>query len=168
MAADLTDGVVFLRPLHLGDAVDHLAGEDEEMAKWLSGGRSTLATVQGYITSCEEQWRTAGPRGAFGVFDCSTNRLIGSIEANLAYLSVPGEVNVSYGVFPGWRGKGVAQRALDLMSSYLRSSTELRLMVVRIAYENAASLRVVEKAGFRFLGVFDEPAGRMARYARDV
>jgi len=60
MAADLTDGVIFLRPLHLGDAVDHLAGEDEEMAKWLSGGRSTLAGVQSYITSSEEHRRLAG------------------------------------------------------------------------------------------------------------
>ena len=168
LVADLTDGVIFLRPLHLGDAADHLAGEDEEIARWLSGGRSTLAGVQGYITSCEEHWRTNGPRRAFGVFDCSSNRLIGSIEANLAYRSVPGQVNVSYGVFAGWRGKGVAQRALDLMSSYLRTSTEVRQVVVRIACENAASLRVVEKAGFQFLGVFDEPAGRMARYARGL
>jgi hypothetical protein len=65
MVADLTDGVIFLRPLHLADAVDHLAGEDEEMAKWLSGGHSTLATVQGYITSCEEHWRNNGSRRAF-------------------------------------------------------------------------------------------------------
>jgi RimJ/RimL family protein N-acetyltransferase len=168
MSADLADGVIFLRPLRLEDASDHLAGEDEEMAKWLSGGRSTLATVQHYISSCEEHWRTNGPRHAFGVFDCATQRLIGSIEANLAYRFAPGEVNVSYGVFPGWRGKGVAQRALNLMGLHLRCSTELREMVVRIVCENTASLRVVEKAGFRFLGIFDEPEGRMARYARDL
>jgi hypothetical protein len=42
----LTDGVVFLRPLTAEDAAEHLAGEDEEMAKWLSGGRSTLENVQ--------------------------------------------------------------------------------------------------------------------------
>ena len=169
MVANLTDGVIFLRPLHLGDAVDHLAGDDEEMAKWLGGGRSTLATVEGYITSCAEHWRTNGPRRAFGIFDCPTNRLIGSIEANLAYRLepvAPGQVNVSYGVFPGWRGRGIAGRALDLMSLYLRSFTDLHQMVVRVACENTASLRVVEKAGFQFLGIFDEPEGRMARYAR--
>jgi len=146
--ADLTDGVIFLRPLHLEDAVDHLAGEDEEMAKWLSGGRSTLATVQGYIRSCEEHWQTNGPRRAFGVFDSSSNRLIGSVEANLAYRSMPGQGNVSSGVFPDRRGKGVAQRALDTMSSYLKGATELRHLVVRIACENAASLKVVEKGHF--------------------
>jgi RimJ/RimL family protein N-acetyltransferase len=168
MVADLTDGVVFLRPLHPEDALDHLAGEDDEMAKWLSGGRSTLETVRGYIASCEEQWRTNGPRRAFGVFDCATNRLIGSIEANFAYRLAPGQVNVSYGVFSDWRGRGIAQRALDLMSSYLRSSTELRQMVVRVACENTASLKVARKAGFQFLGVFEETQGAMARYARDL
>jgi RimJ/RimL family protein N-acetyltransferase len=168
IVADLTDGVIFLRPLHPEDAVDHLAGEDDEMAKWLSGGRSTLASVQGYIAFCEEQWRTNGPRRAFGVFDSATNRLIGSIEANLAYRLAPGQVNVSYGIFLGWRGKGVAQRALDLMSSYLRSCTELRQMVVRIACENAASLKMAQKAGFQLLGIFEEPDGPVARYARDL
>ena len=94
MVADLTDGVIFLRPLHPEDAADHLAGEDDQMAKWLNGGRSTLETVRGYIASCEEQWRTNGPRRAFGVFDCATNRLIGSVEANLAYPLAPGQANV--------------------------------------------------------------------------
>ncbi len=168
MAADLTDGVIFLRPLNPEDALDHLAGEDDQMARWLSGGRSTLETVRGYIASCEEEWRTNGPRRAFGIFDCATNQLIGSIEANLAYRLEPGQVNVSYGVFSDWRGRGIAQRALDLMSSYLRSSTELRQMVVRIACENTASVKVAQKAGFQFLGVFEEPKGPMARYARDL
>lgn len=163
MAADLTDGVIFLRPMRSEDAADHLAGEDEELATWLNGGRSTLEAVQAFIRSCEEQWRTNGARRAFGVFDCSTHQLIGSIEANLAYRRVPGQVNVSYGVFPGWRRKGVAQRALNL-----KSSTELREMIVRIASENTASVRVAEKAGFRLLGIFDEPDGPMARYARDL
>src|SRR5450755_4762594 len=86
MATELTDGVVSLRPPRPEDAADHLAGEDDEIAKWLSGGRSTMATVQSYIRSCEENWRGDGPRRAFGIFDCATNRLIGSIEANFAFL----------------------------------------------------------------------------------
>lgn len=85
MAGDLTDGVIFLRPLCAADAPEHLAGEDVEIATWLSGGRSTLASVQDYISRCEENWRSNGPLPAFGVFDCPSSRLIGSIEANLAY-----------------------------------------------------------------------------------
>jgi RimJ/RimL family protein N-acetyltransferase len=139
MSTSLNDGVVFLRPLELQDAPDHLAGEDDEMARWLSGGHSTLADVQRYITFCQENWRTNGPIRAFGVFDYASGKLIGSIEANLAYRLVPGQVNISYGVFPGWRRKGIARRALELMGSYLKHTTDVRQMVVRIECANAAS-----------------------------
>ncbi len=138
----LTDGVIQLRPLTQADAAAHLAGEDEEMAKWLSGGRSTAATVQTAIDKFEEQWRTGGPRRAFGVFDCSNDQLIGFVEANLELLGYPAEVNVSYGIFPPWRGRGLAGRAIDLVAEYLRSATEARGIVLQIAPENGRSIRV--------------------------
>ena len=162
----LTDGVIFLRPLDAEDAAGHLAGEDEEMAKWVSGRRSTPATVEAFIRNNQESWRSGGPRRAFGVFDCASNRLAGFIELNLARLGGPGQVNVSYGVFPQWRHQGVASRAINLMDEYLRTVTDTRQMVLRIAPENTASLKLAEKAGFTFCGVFDEPEGRMARYVR--
>jgi len=169
MAAELTDGVVSLRPPRSEDAADHLAGEDDEIAKWLSGGWSTMETVQSYIRSCEEDWRGEGPRRAFGIFDCATNRLIGSIEANLAFpLLQPTQANVSYGVFPAWRGNGIALRALRLMGAYLKGVSGMRQMVLRISCENAASLRVAEKSGFQLLGIFEESEGRMVRYAFDL
>lgn len=166
MANDLSDGVIFLRPLQLHDAADHLAGEDAEIARWLSGGRSTLADVQRYIAACLENWRTNGPLRAFGIFDSVTGNLIGSIEANLAYRSVLGQVNVTYGVFAGWRGKGIARRALELMARYLKTETDVCQMVVRIAPGNEASVKVAERSGFEFVGIFEEAAGTMARYVR--
>jgi len=164
----LTDGVIFLQTLTAEHAAEHLAGEDEEMAKWLSGGRSTLANVQAYIASNQENWRSNGPRRALGVFECASNRLIGSVEVNLSRVLGPGEVNVSYGIFPQWRGQGLAIRAVNLLGEYLRAATEARQIVLRIAPANAASIRVAEKAGFALLGVFEEPEGSMARYVRDV
>ena len=164
----LTDGVIFLQPLDAEDAAAHLAGEDEEMAKWVSGGRSTLAGVEAFIRNNQESWRNGGPRRAFGIFDCASNRLAGFIEVNLARLVGPGEINISYGVFRQWRRQGVALRAVNLMDEYLRTATEARQMVLRIAPANTASLKLAEKAGFTFCGVFDEPEGRMVRYVRDV
>jgi len=162
----LTDGVIFLRPLGAEDAVAHLAGEDEEMATWVSGGRSTLAGVEAFIRNNQESWRNGGPRRAFGIFDCASNRLAGFIEVNLARLAGPNQVNISYGVFPQWRRQGVALRAITLMGEYLRAETEARQMVLRIMPANTASLKLAEKAGFIFCGLFDEPEGRMVRYVR--
>ena len=164
----LTDGVIFLRPLTPEDAAEHLADEDEEMAKWLGGGRSTPATVEAFIRNSQENWRNGGPRRAFGVFDCVTNRLVGFIEVNLARLVEPGQVNVSYGVFRPWRRRGLALRAIDLVDEYLRTATEARQMVLRIAPANTASLKLAEKASFTFRGLFDEPEGQMVRYVRDI
>ena len=167
-APRLTDGVIFLRPLDLEDAADHLAGEDDEMAKWVRGGRSTPATVEAFIRNNQESWRSGGPRRAFGIFDCMSNRLLGFIEVNLARLVEPGQVNVSYGVCREWRRQGLALRAINLMDEYLRTATDACQMVLRIAPENIASVKLAEKAGFSFRGLFDEPEGRMARYARDI
>jgi RimJ/RimL family protein N-acetyltransferase len=164
----LTDGVIFLRPLSTEDAADHLAGEDDEMAKWVSGGRSTLAGVEAFIRNNQESWQTGRPRRAFGIFDCGSNRLLGFIEVNLARLVEPGQVNVSYGVFREWRRHGVALAAINLIDQYLRTATEARHMVLRILPANTASLKLAEKAGFTFCGLFDEPEGRMARYVREI
>jgi hypothetical protein len=72
-------------------------------------------------------------RRAFGVFDCASNRLAGFIEVNLARLVEPGQVNISYGVFRQWRRQGVALRSINLMGEYLRTATQARQMVLRIA-----------------------------------
>ena len=165
---ELTDGVILLRPLTTEDAVDHLAGEDEEMAKWLSGGRSTLANVEKAILNWQQNWQTGGPRRAFGVFDCMTNRLVGFIEVNLTLLVEPGQISVSYGVFRQWRRQGLALRAIDLMDEYLRTVTEARQIVLRIAPANTVSLKLAEKAGFTLRGLFDESEGPMVRYVRDI
>jgi RimJ/RimL family protein N-acetyltransferase len=165
---ELTDGVIFLRPLRAEEAAAHLAGEDEDIARWLSGGRSTLDNVKAYIERTLENWRTGAPRRAFGVFDCASGQLIGSIEVNLARVLEPAQVNVSYGIYRQWRGLGLAQHALDLINEYLRTSTNARQIVLRIAPANRASIRVAEKGGFTYLGTFDEPEGPMARYIRDV
>src|SRR4051812_50082250 len=76
-APALTDGIIFLRPLTPEDAADHLAGEDEEMVKWVSGGRSTLATVEAFFQNNQESWRSGGPPPALWGFDFVGKRFVG-------------------------------------------------------------------------------------------
>lgn len=165
----LTDGVVLLRPLAPADAEAHLAGEDDAMARWLSGGRSTLATVRAAIERWAHDWRTGGPVRAFGVREVASGTLVGFAEARLAaaYLE-PGQVNISYGIFREWRGRGLGGRALELVAGYVGGATDARELVLLIARENAASVRVAEKAGFRPRGEVERPEGRLVRYVRAV
>jgi RimJ/RimL family protein N-acetyltransferase len=124
--------------------------------------------VQSAIDKFEEQWRTGGPRRAFGVFDCSSDQLIGFVEANLELLGNPAEVNVSYGIFSPWRGRGLAGRAIDLVADYLRRATEARGIVLQIAPENGRSIRVAEKTGFARVEVYEVAEGQRVRYVRNL
>jgi hypothetical protein len=90
--------------------------------------RRTLRTVQSYIASSEEHWCTEGPRRAFGIFDAVTKQLIGSIEAKRRHSERCRSGKYLIRRFPDWRGKGIAQRALDLMRSYPKSATGVRQM----------------------------------------
>ena len=164
----LTDGVVRLRPLTQADAAAHLAGEDEEMAKWLNGGHSTADMVQAAIDRFEEQWSLGGPRRAFGVFDCGSDQLIGFVEVNLELLGDPAEINVSYGIFRERRGRGHAARAIDLISEYLRSATKAKRIILLIAPANARSIRVAEKAGFARVGIHESAEGRRVQFVREL
>jgi len=113
----LSDGVIVLRCLSREDAAQHLAGEDDDQIRWLSGGPGAMERLPYWIDSIREQWRTGGPRRHFGVRDVHTDALVGNVEANLRLEGLAsGEVNVSYAVFPAWRGHGIAHRAVLLVS----------------------------------------------------
>lgn len=110
-----TDGVVRLRPLDVGDAGAQVAGEDDAMIRWLSGGRSTLAGQRRSLRRTRAAWDRRDPVFDLGVELVGSGALVGTLRLH-AGLDVlrPGEVNVSYGLYPPWRGRGLASRALAL------------------------------------------------------
>jgi len=72
-----------LRPLTLADAADHLAGEDAELVRWLSGGIGTAETVERYIRDVQQMWSDKGPIFTFGVRTAADDALIGTIDIQL-------------------------------------------------------------------------------------
>src|SRR5205085_10738982 len=121
---------------------------------------------------CKHNWRNGGPRRAFVIFHSETGALMGSIEASFAFRSravtplALGQVNLSIGIFADWRRQGVAKRALRLMAQYLATNTDAKEMILRIAPENQASIRLAESAGFELLGTLNEAHGPMQHYSR--
>ncbi|WP_405911479.1 GNAT family N-acetyltransferase [Streptomyces longwoodensis] len=144
----LSDGVIALSPLRLDDAEAHLAGEDEPLVRWLSGGPGTREGVEAYIRHCREQWETSGPLRAFGIRVGADETLAGTIDLRFAAEGLaPGQVNVAYGLYPSWRGRGLATRAVLLVSRYAASEGG-KDAVIRVEPENAASAAVAQRAGF--------------------
>ncbi|MGI5325297.1 GNAT family N-acetyltransferase [Actinomadura nitritigenes] len=144
----LSDGIITLSPLRLDDVEAHLAGEDELLVRWLNGGPGTREGVEAYFRHCREQWDTAGPLRAFGIRMGADEVLAGTIDLRFAGEDLaPGQVNVAYGLYPSWRGRGLATRAVLLASQYAASEGGAEA-VIQVEPENPASAAVAQRAGF--------------------
>ncbi|WP_234348026.1 GNAT family N-acetyltransferase [Streptomyces specialis] len=145
---ELSDGVVTLSPLRLDDVDAHLAGEDELLARYLNGGPGTREGVAAYFRHCREQWQLAGPLRAFGIRAGADETLAGTIDLRFDGEGLArGQVNVAYGLYPFWRGRGLATRAVLLASRYAAGEGG-REAVIQVEPENPASAAVARRAGF--------------------
>ncbi|MFJ7251115.1 GNAT family N-acetyltransferase [Streptomyces sp. NPDC098085] len=144
----LSDGIITLSPLCLDDAEAHLTGEDELLVRRLNGGPGTREGVEAHIRHCREQWDTAGPLRAFGIRAGADEALAGTIDLRFAGEDLaPGQVNVVYGLYPSWRGRGLATRAVLLASPYAAGAGGGEA-VIQVEPENPASAAVARRAGF--------------------
>ncbi|MEU0875510.1 GNAT family N-acetyltransferase [Nocardia brasiliensis] len=145
----ISDGVVALRPITMADAEAHLAGEDDELARWLNGGRGTLETVARHIGRCVKQWEEHGANRTFAVLDVASGALAGTVDVHTRepYLALR-QANLAYGIYPQWRKRGIATRAVELVCRYLQTADLATYAVIRVDPENHASAAVALRAGF--------------------
>ncbi|MEU6744668.1 GNAT family N-acetyltransferase [Spirillospora sp. NPDC046719] len=144
----LSDGIITLSPLRPDDVEAHLAGEDEQLVRWLNGGPGTRDGIEAYFRHCREQWDTAGPLRAFGIRTGADEVLAGTIDLRFAGDELAlGQVNIAYGLYPSWRGRGLATRAVLLASRYAASEGAAEV-VIQVDPENPASAAVAQRAGF--------------------
>ncbi|MFD9903605.1 GNAT family N-acetyltransferase [Streptomyces sp. NPDC059063] len=165
----LSDGVIALTPLSLADVDAHLAGEDDELVRWLSGGPGTRAGTAAYVRHCRDQWATGGALRAFGIRAGEAATLAGTIDVRLAMPGWPaGEVNIAYGLYPQWRGGGLATRAVELICRYA-ASEGAAVGVIRVEPDNPASAAVARRTGFTHAGQGRDADGTLLdRYVRDL
>lgn len=140
----LGDDVLTLRCLRDADARAMVDGDDPDQVRWLNTGHpSDLARTREWIGTNQREWREDGPRRNLGIVDRATGALAGMVEAHLALPDLPpGAVNVAYGVFPAFRGRGYAARAVRLVCTWLGAATDAQTVVLRIDADNAPSLGV--------------------------
>lgn len=150
MSIQLTDGYITLRQFDLSDASQHLAHEDEQIEKWVSGGKSTPETVKAWIEKNIQHWENDGPVFNFAITDKS-GVLIGMVEANSdqTVISVlqQGDVNISYSLSAEARGKGYATRAVVLIMKLLKSKNFKRA-IIRIDPKNEPSMGIPQRLEF--------------------
>lgn len=151
----LTHGDVTLRLVRLRDAklLEHLIlGNREWLRPWEAtnpfGPNSfdIKAMVKGLLRQLDDQ------SGLPCVIEFQ-GEVIGQLNvANILYGSVSSAV-IGYWVTPEVAGKGVTPTAVALITDYLFNVVGLHRAEIDIRPENIASLRVVEKLGFRYEGL---------------
>ncbi|MFF4078781.1 GNAT family N-acetyltransferase [Streptomyces sp. NPDC001777] len=145
---NLSDGVVTLSPPGPDDVDAHLAGEDELQIRWLSGKPAARADIEAYFRRCAEQWSTRGPLRAFGIRLADGETLVGYIDLRFDVAGLaPGQANISYTLYPDWRGRGLVTRAVRLICRYA-ASEGVAQAVIRVDPENPASAAVARRSGF--------------------
>ncbi len=78
-----------------------------------------------------------------------------------------GEVEIAYGTFKGWEGRGVATAIARQLTAIALGEPVTRRVLAHTLPERNASGRVLEKAGFQCAGeVIDPEDGRVWRWER--
>jgi RimJ/RimL family protein N-acetyltransferase len=160
----ISDGVVLLKPFTEADITPHVAGEDDEQRHWLWNDVNLHSTEEKFARVLErwsEEWRTRAGHRAWGIRELQSDVLVGSVDIRDRG---DGSVNVATAVYPDYRGRGYATRAVVLAAQYARDSMGLMRAVAIIDAENGASRRAAAKAGF----VFDGPAESWEYGAEDA
>lgn len=146
----LADEVVRLREFRDDDAPTVArACDDPDAARFLAGLPSpyTLDDAKEHIANTRV-WRASGERRAFAIADSETDALVGAINVHFGAKS-----SIGYWVAPWVRGRGVATRAVVLLSRWALTEGGVERLELTTHPENAASRRVAEKAGFTHEGL---------------
>ena len=159
----LTDEVIGLRPLSVSDADAHLAGCDEVIVERLGGGKpSSRSQIEAWLETNARAWAGGGDVVDLGIEDLTTGLLCGcvGIQRGLDYLD-EGQVNLTYALYPQWRGCGYATRAVVLAIAVAQRRHPAAEFVIRAAPDNPDSIAVAERAGFAEAGQTSDAHGSL-------
>jgi RimJ/RimL family protein N-acetyltransferase len=144
LGGELTDGVVTLRPLGPDDADDlvRLMSTPDVYARSVPPEPRPPADLVRRCHGAASNW-LAGHRADFAV------RVDRAYAGDLGLYNQPqlGEAMIGYSLLPEWRGRGLATRAVRLISRWAFDVGIARL-IAGTAPDNTGSQRVLEKAGF--------------------
>jgi len=161
LADSLTDGEIILDSYRIEDVDDHMRGEDEEMLRRFgSPHRPTREQTLVAINRWIDARRAGGPMFAYALRQPS-GLLMGGCEIRVLSRE---RAAVSYWIYPEFRNRGYATRAITLLANHAAQIDGLRQLEAHVDADNLASRRLAEKAGFVEAGaVTDEEAGTISK-----
>jgi RimJ/RimL family protein N-acetyltransferase len=136
------------RPDDLDDLVELL--DEADVARWTPITSPFDVTAGIAYLKRAQQGRSTGQRIQLAI-TTDGGRPLGEVLL-FAHDLGRNEAELGYVVGAAHRGKGLATRALALLSEYAQSELALVRLVLRIAPGNAASRSVARRCGFRLSG----------------
>lgn len=152
-AVTLTDEVVLLRAVEARDTDQiHAAGQDDDLHRFIAVPRPyRRQDAEEYVARTKRQW-ASGEKPAFAIVDpAEPDGLLGVISLSIADRMG----NCGYWVAPHARGRGIAGRALRLVTDWAFSTLELSVILLEINEQNPASMAVARSAGYHEAGRLD-------------
>jgi RimJ/RimL family protein N-acetyltransferase len=123
------------------------ASRDPETRRRLDDPPLDPVSPRESVERAEQQW-ASGTGAPFVIADAADDRPLGLL--NLQFGGDDDEVaSLAVSVFPAARGRGVAAKALRLGALWGLRDLALARVVAEAAADNDASIRAIEKAGFR-------------------
>jgi RimJ/RimL family protein N-acetyltransferase len=153
----LRAGDLVLRRKTPGDAEALVAAcQDPEIPRWtLVPSPYTRADAEHFI-AISDQDAEAGTAVHLVAVAAEDGRLLGSFSV-MELDREPGYGEIGYWVAAGARGRGIATRAVRLLTEWARSELGLTRIEILPHKDNAPSRRVAEKAGYRDTGRLAAP-----------
>lgn len=151
----LTTEKLILKSLQMEDANALLAYRSEpavwQFQLWLP---QRLSDAQAFIRSAQFNGDPQQGRwNQLGVYRQDTNQLIGDIGLHLIDAQ---QAEIGYTIDPQWQRQGIAQTAVSRILCYLFEERHIHRVIANADSENAASIGLLRKLGFRQEGYFVE------------
>jgi RimJ/RimL family protein N-acetyltransferase len=153
----LRDGDLVLRPKTPGDAEALVAAcQDPEIPRWtLVPSPYTRADADHFI-AISDQDAAAGTAVHLIAVAADDGRLLGSFSV-MELDREPGYGEIGYWVAAAARGRGIATRAVRLLTDWARTDLGLTRIEILPHKDNEPSRRVAELAGYRDTGELVAP-----------
>ncbi|WP_445375705.1 GNAT family N-acetyltransferase [Photorhabdus tasmaniensis] len=142
----LSDGMLTLRVTSIEDSYGlYYEQKDPTTRHWSIFPEASFNSVHKEAKLAELKWLT-DEKMSISIIENESNELVGRI--NLRPVIPPKVADVGYGIFPKFRGKGYAIRALNLFSNWAFSSADYARIELGIKEGNIASERAAIGAGY--------------------
>lgn len=151
---------VRLRPLAEADLRAHADGCDDLVVRWNGGRASSDDEHRSWLRRNERAWQEGAPVVDLAIEDERTGEHVGvvGVQRGLSYLE-PGEVNLTYTLYAGHRGRGYATAAVVEAMHLALTGGSVSRFLIRCDPANERSGAVARRLGFTAHGSVTEPDG---------